>query len=82
MKKLLFLFVMIFLFSCEKEEETHCYKCDTQAKNFTSSLTTCEMTDSEIRKFEIALRIQAMSITDSVAVVICDRTECLEESHN
>jgi hypothetical protein len=78
MKKLLFLIVMIFLFSCEKEEYS-CYRCDTQAKNFTSSIITCEMNDSEARKFEIALRLQAIAMTDSIAVVICNKTGCIQK---
>lgn len=74
MKKVLFLLFVAILFSCEKEQ--YCYKCDTKAGNFTSSIITCEMTPREARQFEIALRLQATTMSDTIAVVLCSKTEC------
>jgi hypothetical protein len=76
MKKLLFPLFFIFLFSCEREDY-YCWKCETKAKEYESTLYTCEMTESQARQFERGMLIQAMAMTDSLAMVICSETECL-----
>jgi hypothetical protein len=77
MKKLLFLIFVIFLFSCEKEEY-NCYKCDTMAKGFTSSvIINCGVTEDEMRQFRSALWLQATAMTDSIVIVFCKKVECL-----
>ena len=75
MKKLLFLLLVIVLFSCEKEQY-FCWQCDTKAKNFESSIITCEKTVDEIKDFQTALQLQATAMTDSIATVICNEIEC------
>ena len=76
MKKLMFLALITLIFSCEKIGSLDCYSCKTVAKNITSEIITCELSSDEIRQFEIALRLQAMIITDSLAVVTCIKTKC------
>jgi hypothetical protein len=75
MKRYLFIVVLVFLFSCE-EEQYYCWKCDTTAKGITTSITTCEKSYSEIRDFEMALRLQAMAMTDSLVNIVCNKTTC------
>jgi len=59
MKKLLFLFLIIFLFSCEKKPETYCWKCSWS--DYPSIvLTKCDKTVDEIIQFE---RESGMSCT-------------------
>lgn len=51
MKKLLFLFLIMFLFSCEKKET--CWECITrQTKDITLNNRYCDKTEDEIKKIE------------------------------
>lgn len=64
MKKLLFLILIVFLFSCEKQESTYCWQCEvvsayypTDRYIYPSSSTTntiikCDMTEKEIILYE------------------------------
>lgn len=77
MKKLLFLFLIVLLFSCK---EKSCYKCEitTQTKignhdlwSTTTSLERCEVTQKEIKDYEKSNNtITTVNINDQIGIVI------------
>jgi hypothetical protein len=70
MKKLIFITLLMFLFSCEKEN-IHCWKCETMASGeIISTVTTCGMTEENIGDFKAGLEVQASVIYGEV------KTDC------
>ena len=54
MKKLLFLFLLVFMFSCEKQKEpTYCWRCELKCLMFgTTESKVCDKTAAEIIEIE------------------------------
>ena len=80
MKKLLFFILIIFLFSCKKDECWHCVtKVVTQCSGYASYDTTvtsdeCDMSADEIKAYEKAL---TKTITATTGGITCtERWTC------
>jgi len=83
MKKLLFLLLLIFLFSCESNKD-YCYECTTiittigspYATNpITSTVTSCGITESEAAEIE---RKMTATVT-SGSITVREVTNCRKQ---
>ncbi|MGA1976609.1 MAG: hypothetical protein ABSG89_02000 [Bacteroidales bacterium] len=90
MKRLLFLFMILFLFSCQKR---NCYQCEIEAKiifhkveisSATTTLERCEATEKEIKDYEKAnntvTAINENSFNVGIKILSCKCTK--EEKRN
>jgi hypothetical protein len=62
MKKLIFLILITFCFSCEKEN-LHCWRCETIANDeVISAVTTCGMTEYDMVNFQKGLEAESSAL--------------------
>jgi len=77
MRKILFIVVLLSVFSCEKHTDTFCYECQAKFKCpeniycLSDVITVCEMTTASIIDYENELRYQMFKITGEVCEVEC-----------
>jgi hypothetical protein len=72
MKKLFLFIGIIFLFSCEKEPDLHCYKCETfSGDEVISTIITCGVPEDHIRDFEAGIQAQAQINSKCCVKTLC-----------
>lgn len=84
MKKLLFLILIMFLFSCEKDKDTSCWQCEIKVsyKSFHYNVTIkekimeierCDLSEKEIKDYEKANnKIDITHIVDHDAIILLE----------
>jgi hypothetical protein len=83
MRILIFIFGLIFFFSCEREDnDLFCYECQTRFEGpgqiycESEVVIVCEINDKTIRNYEIELQNKAILITGEY----CE-TKCIKIIH-
>ncbi len=82
MKKLIgiLIFIILFLFSCEKIEETYCWKCETSFNGeIISTIGACGLTESEAMDFQMGIEAQASYMMGDLAKTICRKKSLVSE---